>query len=356
MPSVEQVRQALTEVIDPELGRNIVELGMVRDIEIEDGNVHITSALTVMGCPLRDYLQQATREAAAAVPGVREVTVELTEMTEEERQQVMEQMSPAMRFNRVGRVVALMSGKGGVGRSSVAALLAASLQRQDYAVGVLDADITGPSIPRLFGVTGPAESNQMGMSPVQTDADIKVMSANLLLEEEDMPIIWPGQKIAGAVKQFWTDVVWGRLDYLLVDLPPGISDTTYTVIQSLPLDGVIMVTAPDSLSAMVVRKAIRTARHMEVPLLGVVENMSYFICPETGTRHEIFGPSHADAVAELADAPILGRLPIDPELTRLAAGGEIESYDHTAVTELASAFVEAVPALEEPAPAAPWMA
>lgn len=350
MPTVEQIRQALTQVVDPELGRNIVELGMARDIQIHDGDVNITLALTVMGCPLRNYLQQQTQNAAAAVPGVEHVTVELTAMTEEERRQVMERVSPAMQFNRAGRMVAVMSGKGGVGRSTVTALLATSLQRRGHTVGVLDADITGPSIPRLFGLSGPAESNEVGLSPALTAAGIKVMSANLLVEEEDMAIIWPGQKVASAVKQFWTDVLWGQLDYLLVDLPPGISDATFTVLQSLPLNGLTLVTLPQSLSAMVVRKAVRTAQHLQTPILGVVENMSYFTDPKTDTRHAVFGPSHASEVAELAGAPILGQLPLDPDLVRLADAGEIERYEHAAVTELAAAFDVVVPAVEaEPA-------
>lgn len=349
MPSIEQVQQALTQVIDPELGRNIVELGMARDIQIEGGDVTITLALTVMGCPLRNYLQEATRAAAASVPGVEKVTVKLAAMTEEERRQALERISPAMRFNRVGRMIAVMSGKGGVGKSSVAALLAAALQARGHAVGVLDADVTGPSIPRLFGLHGPAKSNDLGMLPTETGTGVKVMSVNLLLREEDMAVVWPAHQVASAIKQFWTDVLWGPLDYLLVDLPPGIADATFAVMQSLPLDGVILVTTPQSLSAMVVRKAVHTCQHMQTPILGVVENMSYFTCPETGTRHEIFGASHTDTVAEAAGAPVLGRLPLDTELTRLTEAGQIDSYEHAEYTKLAAAFVETVPAPAQPA-------
>jgi ATP-binding protein involved in chromosome partitioning len=354
MPTVEQVQHALTQVIDPELGRNIVELGMVRDIQVTAGDIHITLALTIMGCPLRNYLQEQTQTAAAAVPGVENVTVDLIAMTEEERQQVIERMPPAMRLNRIGRVVAVMSGKGGVGKSSVTALLAVALQRQGHAVGVLDADITGPSIPRLFGISGPVQGIPLGIVPIETDTDIKVMSTNLMLPEEDMAIIWRGPIMSGTIRQFWNDVLWGRLDYLLVDLPPGTSDATLTVMQSLPLDGVVLVTTPQSLSSMVVRKTVHMSQSLEVPVLGIVENMSYFICPETGTPHEIFGPSHTDAVAQLAEAPILGRLPIDPDLTHLADVGEIEQYEHAAYAGLAAAFVEAVPVVE-PAPSVPWM-
>lgn len=354
MPTVEQIQHALTQVIDPGLGRNIVDLEMVRDIQIADGDLNITLALTIMGCPLRNYLQEQTQMAAAAVPGVKSVTVELTATTEEERRQVMERMSPAMQFNRIGRVVAVMSGKGGVGKSSVIALLAVALQRQGHAVGVLDADITGPSIPRLFGISGPIQGIPLGILPIETRTGIKVISTNLMLPEEEMAVIWRGQIMSDSMRQFWNDALWGRLDYLLVDLPPGTSDAILTVMQPLPLDGVVLVTTPQSLSSMVVRKTVHMSQSLEVPILGIVENMSYFTCPETGTRHEIFGPSHTDAVAQVAKAPILGRLPTDPDLTRLADVGEIERYDQAAYTELAAAFVEAVPAVE-PARAALWM-
>lgn len=327
---------------------------MVRDIQIADGDINITLALTIMGCPLRNYLQEQTEMAAAAVPGVKSVTVELTATTEEERRQVMERMSPAMQFNRIGRVVAVMSGKGGVGKSSVIALLAVALQRQGHAVGVLDADITGPSIPRLFGISGPIQGIPLGILPIETRTGIKVISTNLMLPEEDMAVIWRGPIMSGTIRQFWNDALWGRLDYLLVDLPPGTSDAILTVMQPLPLNGVVLVTTPQSLSSMVVRKTVHMSQSLEVPILGIVENMSYFTCPETGTRREIFGPSHTDAVAQVAKAPILGRLPIDPDLTRLADVGEIERYDQAAYTELAAAFVEAVPAVE-PARAALWM-
>jgi Mrp family chromosome partitioning ATPase len=354
MPTIQQIQQMLTQVIDPELGKNIVELGMVRDIQVDDGEVIITLALTMKGCPMKAQLKEQTQAAAAAVPGVECVEVELVIMTEEERQQLKERLSPAISMNRIGQVVAVMSGKGGVGKSSVTALLAAALQRQEMAVGVLDADLTGPSIPRLFGISGPVPATPMGMLPIDTRTGIKVISTNLMLPEEDMAVLWRGPIMSGTIRQFWRDVLWGRLDYLLIDLPPGTSDATITVMQALPLDGVVMVTTPQSLSSMVVRKTVNMCRELNVPILGIVENMSYFNSPETGTRHQIFGPSHTQAVAQLAEAPVLGELPIDPGLTELADAGEIEAYEHAAYTELAQAFVAAVPPVE-PAPAAPWM-
>lgn len=345
MPSLEQIQEALRQVIDPELHNNIIDLGMVRDIQIVDRRVHITLALTTMGCPLRNSLQEQTKMAAMTVPGVEDVYVELTAMTEGERQKLKEHISPASQLNQVGRLIAVMSGKGGVGKSSVTALLAASLRRLGRSVGVLDADVTGPSIPRLFGISGPVRGIPMGILPVETRTGIRVISTNLMLPEEDMAVIWRGPVMSGTIRQFWNDVLWGRLDYLLVDLPPGTSDVTLTTMQSYPLDGVVMVTTPQSLSSMVVRKTVHMSQELEIPILGIVENMSYFICPETGTRHEIFGPSHTQEIAQIAKASILARLPIDPKLVNLADIGEIERYEHPSWAELAKAFIETVPAI-----------
>ena len=247
-----------------------------------------------------------------------------------------------------------MSGKGGVGKSTVTALLASSLQRQGLNVGVLDADVTGPSIPKMFGITGPVRGIPLGIVPIETQTGIKVISTNLMLAEEDMAVVWRGPIVGNTIKQFWTDVTWGRLDYLLVDLPPGTSDATLTVMQAMPLDGVVMVATPQSLSSMVVRKTVHMSQMLEVPILGIVENMSYFVAPESGTKYMIFGPSHSQEIADLAGAPIIGHLPIDPEMTKLADAGEIEKYEHKNYADLAAAFIEAVP-ITEPAPTIPWM-
>jgi Mrp family chromosome partitioning ATPase len=345
MPTTEQIQQALSQVIDPELDGNIIELGMVRDIQIVDQHVHIILTLTTMGCPLRKSLQEQTKMAAMSVPGVESVTVELAAMNESERQQLKERMSPTARLNHVSHLIAVMSGKGGVGKSSVTALLAAYLRRQGNTVGVLDADLTGPSIPRLFGISGPVRGIPLGILPVETPTGIKVISTNLMLPEEDMAVVWRGPVMSGTIRQFWNDVLWGRLDYLLVDLPPGTSDVTLTAMEFYPLDGVVMVTTPQGLSSMVVRKTVHMSQDLDVPILGIVENMSYFSCPETGKMHEIFGPSHTQEVAEIAKVPVLGRLPIDPELTRLADNGEIEQYIHSAWAELTTVLTEeALPA------------
>ncbi|MCG0278471.1 MAG: Mrp/NBP35 family ATP-binding protein [Thermanaeromonas sp.] len=219
-----------------------------------------------------------------------------------------------------------MSGKGGVGKSSVTALLAVALAREGYQVGILDADITGPSIPKMFNIHRSLQGSTLGILPAESLLGIKIVSLNLLLPHEDDPVIWRGPLIAGAVKQFWTDVVWGELDYLLVDLPPGTGDAPLTVMQSFPLAGIVIVSSPQELANMIVRKAIKMASLMKVKILGLVENMSYVLCPDCGKEIYIFGPSRAEEAAAKAGIPLLGILPLDPELTALSDRGKIENY------------------------------
>lgn len=233
---------------------------------------------------------------------------------------------PQNQMNDIHHVVAIMSGKGGVGKSSVTSLIAVSLARKGYKVGVLDADITGPSIPKIFGIKKRPDSFEFGLLPVKSRSGIEIMSLNLLLPREDDPVIWRGPLIASAVKQFWTDVVWGELDYLLVDLPPGTGDAPLTVMQSLPLDSVVIVSSPQELAVMVVKKAMKMAETMGVSILGLVENMSYITCPHCGEVLHVFGPSRAREVARAAGVPFLGSLPLDPELAALCDQGEIEKY------------------------------
>lgn len=229
-------------------------------------------------------------------------------------------------LNRVDHVLAIMSGKGGVGKSSVAALLAASLCRSGKRVGLLDADITGPSIPRMFGLTRPPNMSPLGMVPPTTAGGIKVMSINLLLPSEDEPVIWRGPLIGATIKQFWTDVFWGDLHTLVIDLPPGTADAPLTVMQSIPLSGIVLVTSPQDLAGMVVRKAARMAGLLGRPILGLVENMAYARCPGCGTRIEVFGPSHAEQTSQRLSVPLLGRIPLDADLALRCDRGEIEQY------------------------------
>ena len=339
MATTSDVMEVLKKVMDPELHRSLVDLNMVRDLSVNDGRVSFVLALTIPECPLRDQLERDARAAVLALPGVHEVQITLGAMNEQERQAVLgtnEHPGVAAANNRIERVIAVMSGKGGVGKSLVTGLLATALKRAGQRVGILDADITGPSIPKLFGVHGPPKGNETGIEPVQSRTGIKMMSINFLLPDEGEAVIWRGPMISGAIKQFWGDVEWGVLDTLLVDLPPGTSDAALTVMQSLPINGILMVTTPQSLANMIVRKAVRMAQAINVPILGVIENMAGFIAPDTGKRYDIFGPSHADEAATLAGAPVLARLPIDPQVAALCDAGEIE----TLPTDVLNACVE----------------
>ena len=350
MITVQQVRKVLQGVKHPELHRDLVELRMIRDIAISEGRTAITIALPFMNAPIREEIVESVRSAVSALDGAGEVVVELTEMTAPERQRFMElakqqqQGGMAEHLNDIHHVIAVMSGKGGVGKSLVASLLAVALRRKDKQVGILDADITGPSIPKMFFPNGARPgSSPLGLLPAETETGIKVMSINLLLPSEDQAVVWRGPLISGAIKQFWGDVFWGDLDYLIVDLPPGTSDASLTVMQSLPLSGVLLVSSPQDLAGMVVRKAAQMAQHLEVPILGLVENMSYFICPDNGRRYEVFGPSHVGETAKRLGVPLLGRLPIDPQIARLCDVGAIEKYPAQAFTPIVERLVERVP-------------
>ena len=226
---------------------------------------------------------------------------------------------------RVGKVYGVVSGKGGVGKSMVTSQLAVLMRRKGYNVGILDADVTGPSIPKAFGVHDRAMGDERGMLPVETEGGIQLMSVNLLLDNETDPVLWRGPVIGGVVTQFWTDVVWD-VDYLFVDMPPGTGDVTLSVFQSLPLDGVIIVASPQELVSMVVEKAVKMVEMMNIPIVGVVENMSYLICPDCGKHISLFGESHVEEVAAKHGLSVLAKMPIDPELAKLADNGCIENY------------------------------
>jgi len=233
----------------------------------------------------------------------------------------------ARKNNKIKNIIAVMSGKGGVGKSFVTSLLATGLVQEEFRVGILDADITGPSIPSFFGLHGPVFSEDKKLTPLQSRLGIKIMSMNLLLPNPDQPIIWRGPMISKAINQLWEDVLWGELDYLLIDLPPGTSDAALTIMQSLPVDGIIMVTTPQNLSSMIVRKAIHMAQHLEVKIFGVIENMAYYVCPICNTHHSIFGISHAGEVAKAADTSILAKLQIAPDVAKLCDQGKIEDFE-----------------------------
>lgn len=244
-------------------------------------------------------------------------------------QQPQDLTAPLHELSSVKHVIGVVSGKGGVGKSSVTSLMAITMARKGYKVGILDADITGPSIPKIFGIKEKAYADEIGMYPVKSKGGIDVMSINLLLENDTDPVLWRGPILGNVVKQFYSDVIWKDIDYLFVDMPPGTGDVAITVYQSLKLDGIIIVTSPQDLVSMIVEKAVKMADLMQVPIIGVVENYSYFHCPDNGKDYEIFGKSHIEEILQKYGLLLLGRLPIDPTIANLCDQGDIESIEKT---------------------------
>ena len=236
-------------------------------------------------------------------------------------------------YTKVKHVIGVVSGKGGVGKSFVTGSLANAMAAKGYKVGILDADITGPSIPKMYGLTGAAQADDNGIYPMETANGIKVMSINLLLPTEDTPVIWRGPVLANMVKQFWTDVVWDKIDYLFVDMPPGTGDVPLTVFQSLPVDGIVIVSSPQDLVKMIVKKAYNMAEMMKIPVLGIVENYSYVKCPDCGKELKIFGESHIEEIAAELNVPVVGKMPIDMEYASKADSGAFDQIDNEYITK-----------------------
>lgn len=238
-------------------------------------------------------------------------------------------------LSQIKKVIGVVSGKGGVGKSSVTSMLAVAMKRKGYGVGILDADITGPSIPKAFGINEKAYATENGLYPVPSKTEIDVMSINLLLENPTDPVVWRGPVIAGAVKQFWEEVIWENEDYLFVDMPPGTGDVPLTVFQSIPLDGIIIVTSPQDLVSMIVGKAVNMANMLNVPIVGVVENYSYFMCPDCNNKHYIFGESNLEEVAKEYGLHILGKLPINPAIAKACDNGQVEEVELEEMNDIA---------------------
>jgi len=326
----DEVKKALSEVLIPQVGRSPVDLNIIREIEVEDSKVTVTLASTALDSVIQNWIMKTARKSILKVSGVDEAQIEFVEAL-------------AKDLNQISYTLAVMSGKGGVGKSLMASLLAIALNRKGYKVGILDADITGPSIPKMFGITSRPAGSETGIIPVVSKSGIEIISINLLLPNEDDAVIWRGPLIGRAIQQFWEEVLWGNLDYLLVDLPPGTADAPLTVMQSIPLSGLLVASTPQELAAMVVRKTVKMAQQMSIPVLGVVENMSYLLLPETGKKIEVFGKSKGEEIARAAGAPFLGQFPLDPELARLCDEGLIERYTSDAFRSLEQAFMEAIP-------------
>ncbi len=345
------VLESLKNVLDPEIGRSIVELNMVREILVDDGNVAVSIALTVAHCPLAKTLQSDVENAIRRLGNVRSVKVSTTTMTRKELEELKlklqnqsQNLPPSQSAPKVGpgierlgkrgvrSIIAIISGKGGVGKSFVTGALASELRKQGFEVGVLDADLTGPSIAKIFGVTGKPQKNQTGgIVPLITRSGIKVMSINLVLDDPTMPVIWRGPIVNSVIRQLYWDVDWGALHYLLVDLPPGTSDAPLTVFQSLPLDGVVVVSSPQELASMIVSKAVNMARKMDAPVLGLVENMSYLKCPSCGDMIALFGESKGETLASTLNLPFLGKVQLDPSIAALSDQGRIEEYSNPTI-------------------------
>ena len=249
------------------------------------------------------------------------------------RKEAQDMRIPCGPFSNIKKVIGVVSGKGGVGKSLVTSMLASAMQARGNACAVLDADITGPSIPKSFGIKERAKADESGLLPEESKTGIKIMSINLLLENEESPVVWRGPVISGVIQQFWKDVAWGEVDYMFVDMPPGTGDVSLTVFQNLPVDGIIIVTTPQDLVTMIVKKAFNMAKLMNIPVLGLVENMSCFICPDCGKEYKIFGDSKIDEIAAELGVPVLAKLPIDPKTANLVDKGAIELADDKYVAD-----------------------
>jgi len=327
MLTEEQIRKSLEEVLVPDVMRSLVKLNLVHEVTISDQRVNITLASAALNASAQEWVKTKAIEAVKKLPAVNKVDVEFSDIKPKE-------------INQFGHILAVMSGKGGVGKSLVSGLIAVALKRQGYEVGILDADITGPSIPRMFGVASRPGGSDTGILPVLSRSGIEIMSINLLLPSEDDAVIWRGPLISRAITQFWEEILWGKLDYLVVDLPPGTADASLTVMQTLPISGVIIVSTPQDLTTMIVKKAVNMAKKMDKSVLGVVENMSYLYIPEMDKQIELFGKSKGEEMAKAAKAPLLGRLPIDPELAKLCDEGDVERYNSDAFNAITQALTE----------------
>jgi Mrp family chromosome partitioning ATPase len=328
MVSEDAVKEKLAEIFIPGIMRSIVQQNLVRDVQVNDKKIDIKLASAALNEGAQDWLKTNINESVKQLSGDGEVEVTFVDAIPKE-------------VNDIKSIVAVMSGKGGVGKSLVSGLLSVALARQGKEVGILDADITGPSIPKMFGLSGARPTgSDTGILPVVSKTGISVMSINLVLEHEDDAVIWRGPLIGKAISQFWEEVVWGQLDCLVVDLPPGTADAPLTVLQTLPVSGVVLVFSPQELAAMVVRKAVKMINHMNINILGIVENMSYLILPDSGKKLDIFGQSKGTEMATITGSPLLAQIPIDPELARLCDAGDIEKYTSDEFETLSKNFIE----------------
>ena len=339
MSTENEIRDALTNVMDPEIHMNIIELNMVKKIQIKNDVVDVLIALTVAGCPLADTIKRDVKNELIKLQGINKVNADTTVMSKEELSILktkVQKKSGKSEKDLIGRlekknnenIIAVVSGKGGVGKSLITALFASELKRLGYNVGILDADITGPSQAKIFGVTKRILKGRNGMIPAETSTGLKIISLNLMLDDPERPTIWRGPIINNLIRQLYSDVDWGDLDYLLVDLPPGTSDASLTVFQSLPLSGVVIVSTPQDLAKMIVSKSANMAKALNIPLIGLVENMSYLSCKKCGERNYILGESESQKFADKLGTKLIVSLPLDPNVAQLCDNGKIEEYQN----------------------------
>ncbi len=345
MISEKQIRDSLTNVMDPEIHMNIIELNMVKDVKINESKLDILIALTVAGCPLADTIKKDVRNELMKFEEVNEVNVETTVMTKEEldglkitvqknrgTEQSQDKLISKLEKKRNENLIAVVSGKGGVGKSSITAILASELKRSGHNVGILDADVTGPSIAKIFGVTKRLIKGKNGIIPAETESGLKLISVNLMLDNPEMPTIWRGPIINNLIRQLYTDVDWGDIDYLLIDLPPGTGDAPLTVFQSLPLSGIVLVSTPQDLSKMIVSKSANMAKMLKISVLGLIENMSYLNCKHCGEKNFILGESRSEEFAERLGTELIARLPFETDIAELCDAGKIEEYQNKEIS------------------------
>jgi Mrp family chromosome partitioning ATPase len=331
--------------MDPEIHMNIIELNMVKDVKINESKLDILIALTVAGCPLADTIKKDVRNELMKFEEVNEVNVETTVMTKEEldglkitvqknrgTEQSQDKLISKLEKKRNENLIAVVSGKGGVGKSSITAILASELKRSGHNVGILDADVTGPSIAKIFGVTKRLIKGKNGIIPAETESGLKLISVNLMLDNPEMPTIWRGPIINNLIRQLYTDVDWGDIDYLLIDLPPGTGDAPLTVFQSLPLSGIVLVSTPQDLSRMIVSKSANMAKMLKISVLGLIENMSYLNCKHCGEKNFILGESKSEEFAERLGTELIARLPFETDIAELCDAGKIEEYQNKEIS------------------------
>ena len=334
MLTEKNILAALREILVPGIQRDLASMNLIQGVQIDGQKVRISLASTALDENAQNWVHEKSVAAVKGLDSKAEVEITFLEKRPVE-------------LNKIKNVIAIMSGKGGVGKSLVAGLTAILLNKQGYDVGIMDADITGPSIPKMFGTNLRPQGSDSGILPVKSANGIEIISINLFLSSTDDAVIWRGPLIGKAITQFWEDVLWGSLDFLIVDLPPGTSDAPLTALQVLPVNGAIIVFTPQDLSTMIVKKAVKMAQQLDKKVLGVVENMSYLYVPELKKKIEIFGKSKGDEMSRSADAPLLARIPIDPKLATLCDEGHIERYDGEILQSYGAALEKIVSSLKK---------